>query len=192
MKKKFVDFTVTTFTVASSALLIVTLFLDLVYYEADSYGSFVLDAYQLGCFQPNGHAALNHEILWLTPGLIVSVLLLLFPVILNILGKKATLFFWGNVGILATVFVVQLWGKEHATDKIYSAIYYLPSEEFQAAFYFPFYGLGFAVLADLIYMFYGRNLRVSSTKTSEEVIDGFQRSIRCTLLQILDFRLPFF
>jgi hypothetical protein len=50
MKKKFVDFTVTTFTVASSALLIVTLFLDLVYYEADSYGSFVLDAYQLGCF----------------------------------------------------------------------------------------------------------------------------------------------
>ncbi|MFT6281912.1 MAG: hypothetical protein ACJA0U_002045 [Salibacteraceae bacterium] len=130
MKKKFVDFTVTTFTVASSVLLIVTLFLDLVYYDADSYGSFVLDAYQLGYFWPNGHAAQNHEILWLGPGLIVSVLLLLFPVILNILGKKATLFFSGNVGILATVFVVQLWGKEHATDKIYCAIYYLPSEEF--------------------------------------------------------------
>jgi hypothetical protein len=109
----------------------------------------------------------------LAPGLIVVALLLLFPVILNILGKKATLFFWGNVGVLATVIAVQLWGKEYATDKIYSAIYYLPSEEFQAAFYFPFYDLGFAVLAALIYTFYGRNLRVSSTKTSEEVIDGF-------------------
>jgi hypothetical protein len=173
MKKKFVDFIVTTFTVASAALLIVMLFLDLVHYDAEGYGSFVLDAYQLGYFWPSGHAAQNHQILWLAPGLIVAALLLLFPVILNILGKKATLFFWGNVGILVTVIAVQLWGKEHATDKMYSAIYYLPSEEFQAAFYFPFYGLGFAVLAALIYTFYGRNLRVSSTKTSEEVIDGF-------------------
>ena len=158
MKKKFIDYIVTTFTVASAVLLITMLFLDLVHYNADGFGSFVLDTYQLGYFWPSGHAAQSQEILWLAPGLIVAALLLMFPLVLNIFGKKATLFFWGNVGVLATVIAVQFWGLGHTSHKIFTEIHAFPDEEYLMAFYFPYYGLGFSFLAALIYTFYGRSV----------------------------------
>jgi uncharacterized metal-binding protein len=159
MKKKIVDYTVTAFTLTSSVLLILMLFVDLVNYDVDIYGTFVLDVHKIAYFWPNGQAVDSKDIVWVAPGLIISAILMLFPVLLIIMKKKATLFFWGNIVILGIVIVVQNLALDYATSRIFNTVDLLPDEEYLGALYYPYYSLGLAIIAAVIYTFYGRKLK---------------------------------
>ncbi|NRA11920.1 MAG: hypothetical protein HRT57_08195 [Crocinitomicaceae bacterium] len=100
----------------------------------------------------------------------------MIPAVINILGEKILRLLWWNVILLIIVIGVQIWGLDHSSENITWETGTFADKLYFPAFYFPFYGLGFAILAALLYTFYGRSTRESTVKNSDEVIDEISRS----------------
>ena len=171
MKKKVFDYIITSFTVASAALIILMLFMDLVHFDGHGTGTFTLDAYSIHYFWPNGFNASNEPIWWLAPGLICAAVVLFVPVVLNILGKKAVLFFWLNVIVLAVVVAVQFLGVDYSQERLLLYTGALEPELLQA-FYFPYYAIGFSSLAALIFTMYGKTYRNQGDLEDNSILDN--------------------
>ncbi len=157
--KKVLDFVLTTFTVAAGGLLISMLFGQLIHYDIGGLGYFNLDGYQVAYHWPSGKNAINEEIWWIAPGLIASALLLLLPVVLHIMSKKALIFFWLNVVIIGSIIGIQQWGVTHSLERIETVTHHTAVMEFYPSFYFPYYALGFVSVAALLYTFFGSKLK---------------------------------
>ena len=154
MKSKLFNYLITLFTVAAAALIIAMLFTELINFDNRGLGSFILDTRQVSYLWPNGNVAITEDIWWMGPGLILAAVLLFIPLILNIFRKKAAIFFWINVVILAVVIAVQYWGVDHGVNRIGQTIGGVADVEYLIGFHFPVIAVVFSVIAALIYTFF--------------------------------------
>ena len=154
MIKKVADYLVTVLTVASAGLLIAMMYQDIAQFDSKGIGYFVLNTDEVTYCWPNGQRALTESIWWLKPGLITAAVLLFIPIVLSIFRKKTLIFIWVNVLVMLSVILVENWGIGHGTEQIESLGYLVNEVKYEPAFYFPYYGFGFSVLAALLFSFY--------------------------------------
>lgn len=168
MSKKLIDYLVTSLTVASAALLIVMLFVDLATFDVGYNGYFILDANAVEYHYHAGKLASTESLGWVSIGLVVSALILMIPIVLRVKGKNAVLFSWISLLIIGSIIAAQFWGVDHAIDRIRLNTNKIAETELHQAFYFPYYAMGFAFAAALLYTFFGEKKKVVSEEGEKE------------------------